>query len=498
MYSVLIVDDEEPVLESYEFMLKNFSGTAAADNPFTLAGKARSGYEALKVIYETEPDIVFMDINIPGINGLSVLEEVHKKYPRMICILSTAYERFDLAQRAIPLGVFAYLVKPVSKRTFFETLNKALDQLHSLPPTTSEYDNPKLRLMRRDIWIPMGEETWEQYRESLSLPSDWGITLLLEIETDPEKWCALAAEKLLYKYPCIYDVILNRGLFLISEDINPGVFRQKTVKMLETLLSPITWYYGLGGLYRGPELYNSCNEALTELSRRHPMGGGGGGVAASWDRERKQVTRLREKIGRIPPEEAKSLFSALWEPLFSADFNTAKLRMVSLFTLLLDDIYGVWSSAFSSAGEKTSGAVPFDPAEIMDLKDLGAWRRWAEVHFDKLLLKANSDRSGNYPLPLVKALAFIRENYIRGIQLKDVADAAGISAAHLSRLFGEHLQTTFVDHLTALRIAEAERLLRESSVSVKEAAYAVGYHDPNYFTKIFKKIRGRLPTDVKP
>ncbi|MDR2314394.1 MAG: helix-turn-helix domain-containing protein [Spirochaetaceae bacterium] len=495
MYSVLIVDDEEPVLESYEFMLKNFSGAGTGDNPFTLAGKARSGYDALKLIYETEPDIVFMDINIPGINGLSVLEEVHKKYPRMICILSTAYERFDLAQRAIPLGVFAYLVKPVSKRTFFSTMDDALNQLHSLPRKTSEYDDPKLRLMRRDIWIPMGEETWAQYRESLSLPSDWGITLLLEIGTDQEKWCALIAEKLLYKYPCIYDVLLNRGLFLISEDINPGIFKQKTMKMLENLLIPVAWYCGFGGLYRGPELYNSCNEALAELSQQ-----AGEADPRGW--ERKQIIQLREKIGRVPPAEIKSLFAALWNPLFSADFTTAKVRMVSLFTLLLDDIYGAWSSTLPSGDEEASKAMPFDPAEIMELSDLGAWRRWAEVHFDKLVLKANIDRSGNYPLPLLKALTFIRENYTReggrDIQLTNVAEAAGISAVHLSRLFREHLQTTFINYLTSLRIGEAERLLRESAVSVKEAAYAVGYQDPNYFTKIFKKIRGVLPTDIKP
>ncbi|MDR2072312.1 MAG: helix-turn-helix domain-containing protein [Spirochaetaceae bacterium] len=491
MYSVLIVDDEEPVLESYEFMLKNFSGTRTGDNPFTLAGKARSGYDALKLIYETEPDIVFMDINIPGVNGLSVLEEVHRKYPRMICILSTAYERFDLAQRAIPLGVFAYLVKPVSKRTFFSTLDEALNQLYSLPRETSEYNDPKLCLMRRDIWIPMGEETWAQYRESLSLPSDWGITLLLELGTDQETWCALVAEKLLYKYPCIYDVLLNRGLFLISEDINPGTFKQKTLQMLENLLIPVTWYCGFGGLYRGPELYNSCNEALAELSRQSRE-------ADPWDRERKHIIQLREKIGRVPPEEIKSIFTSLWEPLFSMNFSTAKIRMVSLFTLLLDDIYGVWSQVSLVEGEAVSGAMPFDPAEIMELSDLGAWRRWAEVHFDKLVLKAQIDRCGTYPLPLVKALAFIRENYARGeIQLTTVAEAAGISAVHLSRLFREHLETTFINYLTSLRITEAERLLRESAISVKEAAYAVGYQDPNYFTKLFKKIRGVLPTDIK-
>jgi len=64
MYRVLIVDDEEPVLDSFSFMLKEYT------NDFILAGKARNGYEALKMIHEIQPDVVFMDINIPGMDGL--------------------------------------------------------------------------------------------------------------------------------------------------------------------------------------------------------------------------------------------------------------------------------------------------------------------------------------------------------------------------------------------------------------------------------------------
>ncbi|HPX47217.1 MAG TPA: response regulator [Treponemataceae bacterium] len=67
MYRVLIVDDEEPVLESYGFILE--SGV----DGFSLAGKARSGYEAIKLVYELKPDVVFMDINMPGIDGLDTI-----------------------------------------------------------------------------------------------------------------------------------------------------------------------------------------------------------------------------------------------------------------------------------------------------------------------------------------------------------------------------------------------------------------------------------------
>jgi two-component system response regulator YesN len=75
-----------------------------------------------------------------------------------------------------------------------------------------------------------------------------------------------------------------------------------------------------------------------------------------------------------------------------------------------------------------------------------------------------------------------------------VADAAQVSAAYLSRLFSEHLKTNFVDYLTELRMEKAEKLILEGKMNIKEVAFAVGYQDPNYFSKIFKKTTGMLPT----
>lgn len=493
MYSVLIVDDEEPVLESYEFMLNAFSEGSGGMSPFSLAGKARTGYEALRLIHEKGPDLVFMDINIPGIDGLAVLEDVYKKYPRMICILSTAYERFDLARRAIPLGAFAYLVKPVSKTTFFSTLEKVLAKLRSLSPLDSEYSDPRLALFRRDIWTAMDEQRWSWYRETLALPSDYGFALMVEMDREMEIWGDRIAEALSHKYPCFFDLMQNRGLFLVSGDINSEAFRQKTVKLLEKLLGNLPgslpsnagWRFGLGGCYRGPELYHSCEEALAELTEKRQS-------ADLWSDSGKKIALLRKEIGLAPAEETESLFAAIWEPLFLDDFNRAKIRMVSLFTLLIEDTFGCWSLKPREA----IGRVLIDPIEIMELPDMAAWKRWAERNFGKLVLQAGLDRKGDYPLPLVKAISFINENYARGIQLSDAAEASQVNSAHLSRLFSKHLKTNFIDYLTALRINEAEALLREKAVTVKEAALATGYQDPNYFSKIFKKIKGILPTEV--
>ncbi|MDR2257989.1 MAG: response regulator [Treponema sp.] len=484
MYRVLIVDDEEPVLESYEFMLK---GT----EDFVLAGKARSGYEALKLMYEAAPDVVFMDINIPGMDGLAVIAEVHEKFSSTVFILSTAYERFDLAQRAIPLGVFEYLVKPVSRKTFTATLDKVRNHLDSLGkeqaggPENSGQGNRAF--FREGLLREMTEAAWERFREDFSLPSDKGIVCAAEIsgetlDGDEDKaWGKALGEKLSRKYLTLSDIRRNRAVFFISGEAD----RETLAGILKTAgeepaPEPL---WGIGGLYRGPELYRSREEALAELGTKRRE--------ADIDvRERLGIARLRRRIGIDGDEEIRKLFTGLREDIFSSrNFDRAKALMAGIFMLLLDDLRGSW------------GAYPEEPPlfnpveEIMALEDSAAWEAWVPETFAKVQKEFSLRRSGNFPLPLVKAITFIREHYAETVQLGSAAEAAQVTPAYLSRLFSEYLKTNFIDYLTELRLEKGEKLIRESGKSIKEIAYAVGYQDPNYFSKIFKKFRGLSPTE---
>ncbi|MDR2629499.1 MAG: helix-turn-helix domain-containing protein [Spirochaetaceae bacterium] len=479
MYRVLIVDDEEPVLDSYEFMLKSAEG-------FVLAGKARSGYEALRLIHETEPDLVFMDINIPGLDGLAVIADVHKKFPRMEFVLSTAYERFDLAKRAIPLGVFAYLVKPVSKKTFFSTLNEVREALVKRPPPEEEREDSEELFFKKILWQEMSEETWENWRERLALPSDRGMVFMLEFGEDTEKWGEKIAEALSYKYHCRYNALLNRGLFLVSGNADRETLKARLDAVLKASLpAALKRFRGVGGLYRGPELYRSCNEALGELEEERQETGLRE-EERQWERLR--IIQLRRKIGAVPPEEVRKLFTVFWEELFrTCDFTLAKVKMVPVFMFLMDDLTGCYRD--NTAAEPAFAL----PEEIMALPDQAAWEAWAAGAFEKLLLQASLRRSNTFPVPLAKAIEYIHAHYAEGIQLGDAADAAQVSPAYLSRLFSEHGKTTFIDYITELRIENAEKLLRESKMNIKEVAFAAGYQDPNYFSKIFRKITGFSP-----
>ena len=103
MPQILIVDDEKNILEAFKFLLQDKYKVLTSD----------SGKEALKIIDEIEVDIVLLDIMMPDMDGLEVLEKIKEKDPSIEVVMITATKTVTTAVKAMKLGAVDYLVKPV-------------------------------------------------------------------------------------------------------------------------------------------------------------------------------------------------------------------------------------------------------------------------------------------------------------------------------------------------------------------------------------------------
>jgi AraC-like DNA-binding protein/signal transduction histidine kinase len=95
--------------------------------------------------------------------------------------------------------------------------------------------------------------------------------------------------------------------------------------------------------------------------------------------------------------------------------------------------------------------------------------------------------------PVHAALAYLEQHYRLQISRWQVAEAAGVSEDHLSRLFHRQLGLSLWDYLIRLRIERAKERLRQSDDSVQTVARAVGFHDRAYFSRVFRKVTGLAP-----
>lgn len=93
-----------------------------------------------------------------------------------------------------------------------------------------------------------------------------------------------------------------------------------------------------------------------------------------------------------------------------------------------------------------------------------------------------------------KAIEFINQNYSEEITLSQISSTFNFNPYYFSKLFKKYTGVSFKTYLTKLRIQKACQLLKNTSKSIKEISFAVGFSDPNYFIKAFKKFTGMTPS----
>ena len=115
-YSALLIDDEELTLRTISRCLRQ-----EGFEVFT----ALSGEDGLKLFHDEQPDLILLDIVLPGIDGVEVLRQVKQSNPTSIVIMMSAYHLVERAVEAMKLGAFDYLVKPFHLEELMNTLHRA-------------------------------------------------------------------------------------------------------------------------------------------------------------------------------------------------------------------------------------------------------------------------------------------------------------------------------------------------------------------------------------
>ncbi|WP_127585117.1 response regulator transcription factor [Paenibacillus koleovorans] len=121
---IVVVEDQQ---ELCHVLAKRIS---RLQEDYEIAGKAFNGRDGLQLIRAARPDAAFIDIRMPGLDGLQLMEELAKEEKqRTRCIVLTAYADFPYTQRAIRSGAFDYLLKPVSTAMLEEVLERVAAEL---------------------------------------------------------------------------------------------------------------------------------------------------------------------------------------------------------------------------------------------------------------------------------------------------------------------------------------------------------------------------------
>lgn len=139
MHKILLADDELLERKALKIIIDENMNNAS------VVGEAGSGGEAVALSEKLNPDIIFMDIKMPGINGIEASKMIKEKDKNKVIIMLTAYDDFHLAQKAIKLKVDDYLLKPAKREEILDSLNTQINNLNKINPTNNYGINTDLK-----------------------------------------------------------------------------------------------------------------------------------------------------------------------------------------------------------------------------------------------------------------------------------------------------------------------------------------------------------------
>ncbi len=188
-------------------------------------------------------------------------------------------------------------------------------------------------------------------------------------------------------------------------------------------------------------------------------------------------------------EKSLTLFSQIMEQIAILNLDTQKNLLLELLILSVEEVY----SENDARIEETIDFIGYaEELSKLEEKELKGWAYTKFQYLTKILRQRYIDKKG-YVIKNVKA--YLEEHYDENISLQDAANEAGMTPQYFSTIFKQSTGQNFIEWLSEFRIKKAKEYLDEPGAVIKEVCFKVGYNDPNYFSRIFKKISGVTPKE---
>lgn len=527
-YKIMLADDEGIVIDSLKFIIeKEFGDTCTVEY-------AKTGRSVIELAESYRPDIAVMDIQMPGINGIEAMREIRATNRSVVFIVMSAYDKFDYAKEAITLGVLEYITKPMERTRIVSALKKAMEQIDR---ERAKRKNDLLIREKLETVMPIIEsglvynllfqehftEDIENYKQLLNLTADHAYMLAVvcgETQEGNHMTDAVGSsvklqehdrvlrEALKEAYP---GVILGMSMANKLPGLVPCAEKQmayedrialidKSRQLVRELKkkTQISFRIGISAIAPLEEARVSYKEAVGALimttgSVAHvddlPIGCTHEEIYPL-DLEKKLFAEVKCGDAAHAVATAESYFDVIEERYGDYLMN---IRLKVLEFVLYAEYLAYNSGGMTYEFRDRADYLPV----VMAAEDASFLRKWFADKIGEACRNIGTKAAEKSLGAVEAAKAYIRKNYSKDISLDEVSQEVNISPYYFSKIFKEEVGEGFVEYLTGLRMEKARELLTTTEYSMKEICSMVGYADPNYFSRIFKKNTGVTPTEYK-
>lgn len=501
MFRILVADDEEPIRLGIQCLL-DYKALG-----FTICGEAVSGEHTLAQIDRLQPDVVLMDIRMPGMSGLEVLRAVRERGFQGKVVIISGYSDFSYAQEAIRYGVQGYLTKPIDDEELEKLLLefKADMTRQATTESTAQHYRQRARssLIRELLTGQLSPEGVD--RESLGLDVSryqvvlWD-TLAPDLPSLPERLSIVG-------HPNTYDqvelpsgnALLLKGSALIHQLEALLLRNESTGTELDGLFlacaDPVDSLEQVPDAFRQAQLLQErrffCpqgvhvlrSDALSSIPNQVlPLD-----AALTQHYSARLLDCLYAFQRRALMETLQQLQSQLTRSGNSA--ATVKLFLADLYLQIKEMMCRNYPE--NSILFYTNATIIHTVQHAAFLHDIILF---LAGRFEMIM---NATGSPNRNSVLDDVLHYIRHNYTSNITLESIAPLFGYNRSYLGKIFAEKTGQSFNSYVDLLRIERAKELLLSSNAKVYAIAEQVGYKNVDYFHIKFRKIVGQSPAQFR-
>lgn len=477
-YVLLVADDEQLERDAVVFLIEK------GHYPVRCV-KAKNGREAVAVARKEKPQIAFLDIQMPGLNGLDAAREIKSFLPGCQIAFLTAWGTFDFAREAIRLGAVDYIVKPSSEQQLYAVLEKCIKELKRIP---ADAFKKVASLFTREFFAglkygDLSEATVRSYFTANGINGEEGISFVLGNVREERfatlfgscPYCFFPAEDrtTLLAFSSEQQVLTERlmemkpTLFLKGETIGIGI-AFSSIKDIPVSIRSASIAYG--SALHGDETV----VRFAEIALRKEGDGESFRLANGQNFKRLQnLTFSGDVAGAM--QAAHEMIDAY------ATFYSDRTRCETEFhEILLVYCYGVRSEIPNFFREKPAkGSMMEMENFLMDF--IGA-------ACDAI----KEDRGDKYARSFALVSKFLNAHYADQLVAEDVARMVQVNPNYFPKLFKEYFGVSFIEYLTDIRMKKAAVLLK-GGTSVKDTASFTGFLDGNYFSRVFRQYYGTSP-----
>ncbi len=494
-----------------------------------ISGEAPNGEDALGLIRALRPQLAVVDINMPFINGLEFAKIVHETHPEIKIIILTGYGEFEYAREALAAGVVGYLLKPVNREELTKAvinakmaIKKELDfkrNIEQLEMISSENENIARQKFINGVLMgkkPEEAAGFKRYcpdvgNEGLVVAVVW-IGKLFEsnekISRDARK---ISAGSILN------GIFVPTGCFASAFDMNDRFVAIMNVRdrqghaidYLNLFCKAICAIHaglggeaavGIGRQYDDTGMIcKSYKEGLDALRNRIILGNNRvieSDTLKSAAKPMALVEKIRKNLlSYLRAGNIRDIQRELHDILEGAVKNGSGID--SLYFVLSE--IGLNLNYFSYENGTSINSLMgenFEPFHLIDqYESLAAIEQWVLEVIGRLL--EHTDKYSSNAAKIVKmARSYIEANYESAeLCLQNIAANVFASQCHLSFIFKKEAGMSIVEYITDIRMVKAKELMDLGGNKLHEIAGIVGYKDPYYFSRCFRKRFGVSPSE---